>query len=112
MKTSHLLGSMLLGGRVRPLENESPARFKGHEQKGTPPPHGPWFGAVDLYFPVFYAYFCFLDLCQNWGEGHTCIWYACMHTDVIKSNDISTCNLKEFECIQEYKNNSDISKKY
>ena len=39
---------------------------------GTPP-HGPWFGAVDLYFPVFYAYFCFLDLCQNWGEGRTCI---------------------------------------
>ena len=28
-----------------------------------------------------------------------------------KSNDISTCNLKEFECIQEYKNNSDIFKK-
>ena len=27
-----------------------------------------------------------------------------------KSNDISTCNLKEFECIQEYKNNSDILK--
>ena len=26
-----------------------------------------------------------------------------------KSNDISICNLKEFECIQEYKNNSDIS---
>ena len=25
-----------------------------------------------------------------------------------KSNDISICNLKEFECIQEYKNNSDI----
>ena len=28
-----------------------------------------------------------------------------------KSNDISPCNLKEFECIQEYKNNSDIKKK-
>ena len=27
-----------------------------------------------------------------------------------KSNDISICNLKEFECIQEYKNNSDIFK--
>ena len=38
-----------------------------------PPPHGPWFGAVDLYFPVFYTSFCFLDLCQNWGEGRTCI---------------------------------------
>ena len=25
-----------------------------------------------------------------------------------KSNDISPCNLKEFECIQEYKNNSDM----
>ena len=26
------------------------------------------------------------------------------------SNDISICNLKEFECIQECNNNSDISK--
>ena len=30
-----------------------------------------------------------------------------MHADRCdKSNDISVCNLKEFECIQEYKNNS------
>ena len=32
---------------------------------GTPP-HGPWVGAFDLYAPVCYASFCFLDLCQNW----------------------------------------------
>ena len=79
---------------------------------GTPPPpHGPWFGAVDLYFPVFYAYFCFLDLCQNWGGSY--MYMIRMHAyRCDKSNDISTCNLKEFECIQEYKNNSDIFKKY
>ena len=33
------------------------------------PPRGPWFGAFDLYIPVFYAFFSFLDLCQNWGRG-------------------------------------------
>ena len=32
-----------------------------------------------------------------------------MHADRCdKSNDISICNLKEFECIQACKNNSDL----
>ena len=29
-----------------------------------------------------------------------------------RRNDISICNLKEFECIQEYKNNSDMFKTF
>ena len=78
----------------------------------VPPPYGPWFGAVDLYFPVFYASFCFLDLCQNLGGG-SYMYMIRMHAyRCDKSSDISTCNLKEFECIQEYKNNSDIFKHY
>ena len=75
------------------------------------PPHGPWFGVFDLYFPVFYASFCFLDLCQNWVRG-LYMYMIRMHAyRCDKSNDISICNLKEFECIQEYNNNSDFFKK-
>ena len=38
------------------------------------PRHGPWFGAFDLYCPVVYAVFCFLDFVSTlgWG-GHMCV---------------------------------------
>ena len=60
-------------------------------------------------FSVVYFSFCFLDLCQNGGGSY--MYMIRMHAyRCDKSNDISICNLKEFECIQEYKNNSDIFK--
>ena len=65
--------------------------------------YGPWFGAFDLYVPVFYC-FLFLDFVSKLGAY---VHMICMHAyKCDKSNDISICNLKEFECIQEYKNHS------
>ena len=51
------------------------------------PPHGPWFGAFDLYFTVLYVFFRFLDCVSKLG-GRGChimyIGYSCMHTDLNK----------------------------
>ena len=69
------------------------------------PPHGPWFGAFDLYFLVVYAIVLLLGLGVKIEGCHM----ICMRAYICdKSNDISICNLKEFECIQEYLTNSDV----
>ena len=61
----------------------------------------------DLYLSSVLCLSCFLHLCQNWGK--TIVYMIRMHAyRCDKSNDIGICNLKEFECIREYKNNSDI----
>ena len=61
---------------------------------------------------------CFMLLFASWicvkiGGRVIHVYMIRMHAyRCDKSNDISTCSLKEFECIQEYKNNSDMFKKY
>ena len=86
---------------------------------GTPP-HGPWFGELELCFvPVFYALSASLILWQTWGRGGaiciSIILYMYVYIYIYKTtsirdvrNDVTICHLTEFACISEYWDNAGV----
>ena len=68
----------------------------------------PGFVSLTCVFPVVYSFFWLLGFESKLG-GAMCIYMTCMHAHICdESKDISICNLKELEFIQEYSSNSEI----